>query len=272
MIASPCIGVCAYDTASGYCRGCGRSEAEIGGWRAGGEAWRRAVWEELPGRLRALGVGLRRPAWTADDIRAFVRETMISGGTWVLGCDDAAAAFVATGCTVSGDGDAIVATARCGALRLAIGDSTRAIQVLGPDGDTVRAVVLALHRSRPMPPVVTGLTEIGPDRAAIDPARRGETLFDLGLGRAAARFMVRSVDPVLVARLRGLAGSAPGEVLAAEAAIVEAEPTRIVETGLGRVEIDAPIPLPGVPALGRDLPDAYVAAATFFGAGGVVPS
>jgi hypothetical protein len=85
----------------------------------------------------------------------------------------------------------------------------------------------------------------------------------------------------------------PGEVLAAAgAAIVEAGPTRVVETGLGRAEIDAPIPppggrspegphthlLPGALALGRDLPpgidlpDAYVPAAMFFGAGGIVPS
>lgn len=289
MIASPCIGVCEYDAATGYCRGCGRSEAEIGGWRAGGETWRRAVWEELPGRLRALGVGLRRPAWTAEDIRAFVRETMASGGTWVLGCHGAVAEFVAGGCAVSDDGDAVVATAPGGALRLAIGETTRAIRVHDPEGDEVRAVVLALHRSRLALPVASGLTEIGPDHAAIDPARRGEILFDLGLGRTAIRFMIRAAESALAARLRGLAGAPLGEVLAAAgAAIVEAGPTRVVETGIGRAEIGTPIPPPGgrspegphthllpdMLALGRDLPpgidlpEAYAPAAVFHAAAG----
>ncbi len=54
-IESPCIKVCTLDDASGWCIGCGRTLAEIGGWMAMSAQERRAVMDTLPERLAVLG-------------------------------------------------------------------------------------------------------------------------------------------------------------------------------------------------------------------------
>jgi uncharacterized protein len=60
-IVSPCIAVCAMDEASGWCRGCHRTIAEIAAWATMSEAERRAVMRLLPAR---------RVAWRAQRSRA----------------------------------------------------------------------------------------------------------------------------------------------------------------------------------------------------------
>jgi predicted Fe-S protein YdhL (DUF1289 family) len=47
---SPCTGVCAIDPASGLCRGCRRTLAEIAAWSTLGEAERDRVWAALGSR------------------------------------------------------------------------------------------------------------------------------------------------------------------------------------------------------------------------------
>ncbi|MDH1262561.1 MULTISPECIES: DUF1289 domain-containing protein [unclassified Pseudomonas] len=54
----PCIGVCKFDDA--VCVGCGRSKAEIKGWKKLGKAERRAVLAEADLRLLALQATGRR--------------------------------------------------------------------------------------------------------------------------------------------------------------------------------------------------------------------
>ncbi|MDR3469059.1 MAG: DUF1289 domain-containing protein [Xanthobacteraceae bacterium] len=63
-IESPCIKICVMDAASGLCRGCGRSLAEIGDWASLSAAARAAIMERLPGRMRAAGLppATERPA------------------------------------------------------------------------------------------------------------------------------------------------------------------------------------------------------------------
>ena len=51
---SPCEKICVVDPASGLCRGCGRSLAEIGDWTAYSDAQRARVMAELPQRLQAM--------------------------------------------------------------------------------------------------------------------------------------------------------------------------------------------------------------------------
>ncbi|MGB0342817.1 MAG: DUF1289 domain-containing protein [Parvibaculales bacterium] len=51
---SPCIGVCAVSARAGFCIGCGRKLAEIGGWRGLSDDEKRAVLDALPARLAAL--------------------------------------------------------------------------------------------------------------------------------------------------------------------------------------------------------------------------
>jgi predicted Fe-S protein YdhL (DUF1289 family) len=59
FLISPCVGVCALDLDTGHCRGCGRTEREIGLWRFEDNAWRRAHLEELADRSTDHG----KPEW-----------------------------------------------------------------------------------------------------------------------------------------------------------------------------------------------------------------
>jgi hypothetical protein len=54
MIVTPCEKICIVDPASGLCRGCGRSLAEIERWTTYGEDERARVMSELPHRLEAM--------------------------------------------------------------------------------------------------------------------------------------------------------------------------------------------------------------------------
>jgi hypothetical protein len=60
---SPCVGICQLDAASGYCVGCARTGAEIGGWAGMSDGERRAVLDALPARWRELGF---EPAGSQD--------------------------------------------------------------------------------------------------------------------------------------------------------------------------------------------------------------
>ena len=53
MIESPCINICTLDAQAGLCLGCGRTIAEIAGWRDMSPDERRRVMDELPARLAA---------------------------------------------------------------------------------------------------------------------------------------------------------------------------------------------------------------------------
>ncbi|WP_294534886.1 DUF1289 domain-containing protein [uncultured Rhodoblastus sp.] len=48
--SSPCTGLCRIDEISGLCVGCGRTRAEIAGWRAMSEPERRAIMAVLARR------------------------------------------------------------------------------------------------------------------------------------------------------------------------------------------------------------------------------
>jgi predicted Fe-S protein YdhL (DUF1289 family) len=49
---SPCIKVCTYEAASGFCTGCGRTLDEIARWSEMSSKERRRIMEELPARLK----------------------------------------------------------------------------------------------------------------------------------------------------------------------------------------------------------------------------
>ncbi len=51
---SPCIGVCAVSARAGFCIGCGRKLAEIGGWTGFSEEQRDTIRALLPERLKTL--------------------------------------------------------------------------------------------------------------------------------------------------------------------------------------------------------------------------
>lgn len=51
-VISPCVGICRLDDAGTHCIGCLRTLPEIAAWSGADEAFKRAVWRELP--LRRL--------------------------------------------------------------------------------------------------------------------------------------------------------------------------------------------------------------------------
>ncbi len=52
---SPCIGICSMNPETGYCRGCYRGAAEIGGWMAVSRDERRRILERVAERRELLG-------------------------------------------------------------------------------------------------------------------------------------------------------------------------------------------------------------------------
>jgi predicted Fe-S protein YdhL (DUF1289 family) len=60
-IPTPCTTVCQLDPATGYCRGCLRTAAEIGRWPVADNDERLAILRELKARRRAAGRTSRRP-------------------------------------------------------------------------------------------------------------------------------------------------------------------------------------------------------------------
>lgn len=52
-VDSPCIGACWIDEATGWCRGCGRTRAEIAAWPTADDDRKRGIRAQLPARLAA---------------------------------------------------------------------------------------------------------------------------------------------------------------------------------------------------------------------------
>ncbi len=52
---SPCIGICSMNPDTGYCRGCYRSTAEIGGWMAVSTDERHRILARVAARRQLLG-------------------------------------------------------------------------------------------------------------------------------------------------------------------------------------------------------------------------
>ena len=91
----------------------------------------------------------------------------------------------------------------------------------------------------------TVLTEIGPDANAPRAQDRSAVLFDLGLGTLQINACIRSDDADIVAALKKWTGRSlfePGN--GAMGVILAANPHRVFESRLGRVEVYQPIPPP----------------------------
>jgi len=275
QLASPCVGTCRLDPATGWCVGCGRDADELTGWRDFDAAGRAAVWAALPERLRQLGQDCRLLPWAPDDALAGIAMLVKAPGTvLVMGVEGAVAEFMAApgGAVLTRQYGNVLELHTTGArARLVAHPGLRVFQ--GPG-----RMALTLHRSRfkPMPAVIT---DLGPDTEAVCTADRDAALVDLGLGRPGFRFAVRLADPALVELARRHLGRSlfahSGELIAA---LIAAAPTRVLTTPLGRVEVEGPIDradhagphthlLPEHLAGGRPLgtglilPEAYLAAA-----------
>jgi predicted Fe-S protein YdhL (DUF1289 family) len=274
QLASPCVGTCRLDSATGWCVGCGRDIDELTRWRELDAARRAAVWAELPKRLRRLGQDCRLLPWQPE--AALAGLAMLAkepGAVLVMGVEGAVAEFMA------GRGGTVF-TRQYGDLLELHTTGARARLVAHPGLRVFKGrgrMALTLHQSRlkPMPSVIN---EVGSDRDAVREADRGQTLIDLGLGRKGLRFAVRLAEPALLRLARREAGRPLFDAAELIAALVAAAPTRVLVSPLGRVEIDGPIDradpecphthlLPEHLASDRPLesglvlPDAYVASA-----------
>lgn len=289
-VTSPCVGLCRLDAATGFCLGCARTGEEIAEWRDQTDAWRAAVWDDLPARFEALGVACRGLPWDTEGIRRFVAQSLQDcRGTWVGGIVGAVGEFAAApgqSIDVERDGGTIIAWTYGGKLSFQIDDDVRALTFETKETPLERSrIVLAVKRERGRPDVAHALTPLGSDAMAIVPEDREAELFDLGLGRKEARFCVR----VGSARTRDALLSAEGTMFPTNLpqigpALLADSPARVIETPLGRIEVLTPIPPPGgqsppgphthllpdhlasgrsMPA-GMDLPRAYWPGAIFY--------
>lgn len=236
VLASPCVGICRLDPTTGWCIGCARTGEELEFWMAMDGPARAAVWDQLPRRRAAVpSLGFALLPWAPDAaVGHLAHLSEQPGAVWSLGVHGAAAELVppsdAALDVALAEGQLTLRTPG-GRLRLRARAGLRVFELPG-------RLVLALHRSRLVPaPAV--LTELAPDREALDPAAMGQPLFDLGLGRPTVRFAVRTGSAGIARALRaGLGRPLDGAIAQL---LLAASPTRVLLCPLGRVEIDGPL-------------------------------
>jgi predicted Fe-S protein YdhL (DUF1289 family) len=245
---SPCVGVCKLEDTSGYCLGCGRNRNEISDWVAMGESQRDEVWLKLPERLAALSVRVRLLPWTPDELGVWVTETVASRcGSWVVGAPGGAAVFACTSgreIDIERTGDTIVARAPDARLRFRINDKLRAFAF------SEGGIVLGLPKGRAAVPSYTAVTALGVDVDAIEVADQKDQWFDLGTGQKSSRLCVRTADESLATQLSEYAGRHWSEVVS-EMQIASANPTRVIESAVARIELWTRMLLPGEQSVGR---------------------
>jgi predicted Fe-S protein YdhL (DUF1289 family) len=240
ILLSPCVGVCRLDPASRCCQGCGRSETELERWSELDDTAKLAIWARLPARLREVHQPFHLLPWSGSSLLQHLAERCGPGRAWSMGVTGAVAGFAvaqgeASETTVEAGG--LVMRTAGGAMRLEVPPGLRAFERLDPP-EAQGIIVLALHEARLPPPSRPVVAELGPDLNALQPGARGQHLFDLGLGRASARFCVRTGVPDLAAELRRHAGESlfdPASRLLPE--LLHASPTRVVLSPAGRIEV-----------------------------------
>jgi hypothetical protein len=167
---------------------------------------------------------------------------------WSLGGSGALAEFMCAAGEPC-ERDALQAVTARGAIRVGRRADLAALAYEVPSaqpGLWHHGVLFSLPAAAAVLPARTVVTELGPDRAAIRAADRGDALFDLGLGSAAFAFCVRTADAALVAVLRRAAGGgflAAGPALAS--ALVAASPHRVAVSRAARIEVYQPIAAAG---------------------------
>jgi predicted Fe-S protein YdhL (DUF1289 family) len=285
LLPSPCVGICRLDEATGWCLGCARNTSEIGRWRDLSPVEQVRIWTDLARRKAILGLTFRLLPWSGPTLSAeliHLAEKPHIG--WSIGVRGAVAEFATRNDTLPeiqvGDEYLILRTSG-GALRLRPPAGTRMFELVGATGKVERRV-LALHRSRLRGEPAGGVTELGADEDAIEPARSRERLFDLGVSRSIIRFCVRTGASALIAALRQADGSDLFDPAIGLVRVLLANaPDRVVISPIGRIEVSGPILdrdhegphthlLPEVlshrtlPKAGFALPEGYAASVSIF--------
>lgn len=243
---SPCIGTCQIDENSGFCTGCARTRAEIANWRHQDDYYRQKIWNALPTRFQKLGVSCQRLPWDHAMVSTFILKTLREkNGTWALGIIGALAEFVPTTenlIFISRDGNEIEAEMKGARLRFHIDEDIRALVFSAANSLNPDRIIIAHNRKKNGFKSLDTITYLGTDLAAITPDARGMHIFDLGLGSKDARFCVRTDQRKLLDILWNFEGQKILEVydhLAPQ--LIPFSPERIVETALGRIEVQTVI-------------------------------
>lgn len=244
--ASPCVGQCALDAAGNLCTGCGRTRDEIATWATADEATRQRIWAELPARARTLGLTVRRLGWRGPDLLDAVEQLFAAAaGTFVAGVHGAVAEVLRDpdeDFLAERDGLALTLRTRRAALRLEAPPHLAAFEFQRPVGPPLIALAVPEGRAGPAGPKV--LTALGADTQALLARDAGGARFDVGLGRAAARFTIRCSD-ALAPRIAAHCGTPwPDNLFRIATAVLSESPVRVVEAPCLRAEIDAVIPPP----------------------------
>jgi len=243
------------------------------------------IWIDLPRRKTILGLSFRLLSWSGDVLLAeLIRLAREPKTRWSIGVYGAVAEFatrnhVAT--TIEVEEGCLVLREAGGAIRLRPPPGTRLFELVGASRKIER-LVLALHRSRLTGLPAIGVTELGADEDAVEPACKNERLFDLGVSRSIVRFCVRTGEPALVASLRQAIGLDPLDPAnGLVPTLLASSPDRVLISPIGRIEVAGPILrsghevphthlLPDLLAYGRELepgfalPEGYAAGVSIF--------
>jgi len=245
MLASPCVGICRLDDATGWCLGCAHDTNELGQWRDLSPVEQARIWADLPRRKAILGLAFRlRPCSGAVLLKELVRLAREPETRWSIGVYGAVAEFATRNGAIPqievGEESLVLRTSG-GAMRLCPPPGTRMFELVGAS-EKVERLVLALHRSRLTGTPAIGVTELGADKDAIEPMHMNERLFDLGVSHSAIRFCVRTGESSLIAALRQASGLDPLDpAIGLVAALLASSPDRVVISSIGRIEVSGPI-------------------------------
>jgi hypothetical protein len=197
-------------------------------------------------------VSFRREERVGDASAAFaflVEQIADAETQWSLGTFGAIAEFMRDAdepAVLSHAPDSVSVVTPRGGMRISPGPDMRIVAFETTTRESwSQRVALCLPGARSAMHGHAVLTELGPDRAALQEQDRDAILFDLGLEARQADICVRVADASLLASLRACAGRpvfAPDNP--AMGAILAANPPRVFITRLGRIEVYQPIPKP----------------------------
>src|SRR5262245_4982281 len=169
---------------------------------------------------------------------------------WSLGTFGAIAEFTRSAdepTALSLDEASLTAVTARGGIRIKVGEGLRqfASETTTRDSWNHR-ISLCLPESRCAMNRRSALAALGPDRGALRDEDRDADLFDLGLGALQADLCIRVADRHVADELQSHAGRPlfePGNP--AMGVILGANPHRVFESRLGRIEVFQPIPAAG---------------------------
>ncbi len=128
-----------------------------------------------------------------------------------------------------------------GGIRLTIPEKTQAIAYETVSANPKRwhqGVAFCLPEKLALQNQRKVLTELGPDHVAIRTEDQQDILFDMGIGAINIDFCIRTRDQQLITLLRTATGKAFLQLSSAvREAIIQASPTRVVISRLGRIEV-----------------------------------